>query len=297
MSWDVPDCPATSIGTFWQRFGAAILVSVIDGAVQAAAQSPRGESGAVIENPSASQDVLTEVLKNTINIPPTVVKKNGDRIQVLVARDLDFRTVYELRSRECRPLTPASPPALALDPARVAAAVVPSADVLELCINRPLEAYHRDTRRLASRDAAVGGLRLVPAARQAGRQLHPPAHRRAPRRCCPLRCRPASASRSSCRRPPPRDASRSQSAVRPARSGPSMISTARGIFRRTRRADHALDDTERELLRLLAGGRLRGLHAPGGEVPQEHPGVGPHGFRKDHLDQGADPGNSRRTSG
>jgi type IV secretion system protein VirB10 len=85
---------------FWQRFGAAILVSVIDGAVQAAAQSPRGESGAVIVNPSASQDVLTEILKNTISIPPTVVKKNGDRIQVLVARDLDFRPVYELRSRE-----------------------------------------------------------------------------------------------------------------------------------------------------------------------------------------------------
>jgi type IV secretion system protein VirB10 len=82
---------------FWQRFGAAMLVSVIDGAVQAAAQSSRG-GGAVVVNPSASQDVLTEILKNTINIPPTVVKRNGDRIQVLVARDLDFRSVYELRS-------------------------------------------------------------------------------------------------------------------------------------------------------------------------------------------------------
>jgi type IV secretion system protein VirB10 len=83
---------------FWQRFGAAMLVSVIDGAVQAAAESSRGGSGAVIVNPSGSQDVLTEILKNTINIPPTVLKRNGDRIQVLVARDLDFRSVYELRS-------------------------------------------------------------------------------------------------------------------------------------------------------------------------------------------------------
>jgi type IV secretion system protein VirB10 len=84
---------------FWERFGAAMLVSVIDGAIQAAVQSSRGSSGTVIVNPSATQDVMTEVLKGTINIPPTVVKHQGDRIQVLVARDLDFRSVYELKTR------------------------------------------------------------------------------------------------------------------------------------------------------------------------------------------------------
>lgn len=83
---------------FWQRFGAAMLVSIIDGAVQAAVQSAR-PGGAVVVGPSSSEGVLTEILKNTIAIAPTVTKKNGDRIQVLVARDLDFRTVYELRSR------------------------------------------------------------------------------------------------------------------------------------------------------------------------------------------------------
>jgi type IV secretion system protein VirB10 len=83
---------------FWERFGAAMLVSVIDGAIQAAVQSNRSNSGTVIVNPSATQDVMTEVLKGTINIPPTVVKHQGDRIQVLVARDLDFRSVYELKS-------------------------------------------------------------------------------------------------------------------------------------------------------------------------------------------------------
>ena len=83
---------------FWERFGAAMLVSVIDGAIQAGVQSSRNNSGTVIVNPSATQDVMTEVLKGTINIPPTVVKHQGDRIQVLVARDLDFRSVYELKS-------------------------------------------------------------------------------------------------------------------------------------------------------------------------------------------------------
>jgi type IV secretion system protein VirB10 len=83
---------------FWERFGAAMLVSILDGGIQAAVQSSRGNSGAVVVNPSGTQDVMTEVLKGTINIPPTVVKHQGDRIQVLVARDLDFRSVYELKS-------------------------------------------------------------------------------------------------------------------------------------------------------------------------------------------------------
>jgi type IV secretion system protein VirB10 len=81
---------------FWDRFGAAILVSVIDGGIQTAVQSQREDGGTVIVSPSASRDVMTEVLKSTMDIPPSVTKANGDRIQVLVARDLDFRSVYEL---------------------------------------------------------------------------------------------------------------------------------------------------------------------------------------------------------
>ncbi len=80
---------------FFERFGAAILISVIDGAVQSAAQSS-GDGNSVVYN-SSTTDVMTEVLKSTVNIRPTVTKRNGDRIQILVARDLDFRTVYELK--------------------------------------------------------------------------------------------------------------------------------------------------------------------------------------------------------
>jgi type IV secretion system protein VirB10 len=82
---------------FWDRFGAAILISVIDIALESSLRS--GSGGTVIYGPSPAVDIMTDVLKGTINIPPTVVKNQGDRIQVLVARDLDFRSVYELHTR------------------------------------------------------------------------------------------------------------------------------------------------------------------------------------------------------
>jgi type IV secretion system protein VirB10 len=90
---------------FWQRFGAAILISVIDGTMQAIAASQRnnggtnsGGGGAVVLSPPGSRDAITEVLRNTVAIPPTVIKNQGERIQILVARDVDFRPVYALRS-------------------------------------------------------------------------------------------------------------------------------------------------------------------------------------------------------
>jgi len=82
---------------FWQRFGAALLITSIDGAVQAAVQSERQGAGTVVYNSSGVENMATEALRSTVDIPPTLTKHNGDRIQVLVARDVDFSRVYELR--------------------------------------------------------------------------------------------------------------------------------------------------------------------------------------------------------
>jgi type IV secretion system protein VirB10 len=80
---------------FASRFGAAILISVIDGAIQAASRNTARDGGIVI-TPSGSRDVLTEVLRNTVRVPPTLRKNQGERIQALTARDVDFRAVYKL---------------------------------------------------------------------------------------------------------------------------------------------------------------------------------------------------------
>jgi type IV secretion system protein VirB10 len=87
---------------FWDRFGAAILLTVINGAVQGAVNS-QNSSGSVVLSPSTSTDVMAEVLRSTVSIPPTVTKAQGDRIQVFVARDVDFRSVYALTMANAQP--------------------------------------------------------------------------------------------------------------------------------------------------------------------------------------------------
>jgi type IV secretion system protein VirB10 len=91
--------PGTVDRHFAERFGAAILVSVINGAIQSAVNRSQQPGGTVILNPTGIGDVATEILRSTLSIPPTVRVPPGERIQVLVARDLDFRSVYALHVR------------------------------------------------------------------------------------------------------------------------------------------------------------------------------------------------------
>jgi type IV secretion system protein VirB10 len=88
---------------FWDRFGAAILISVINGVIQAGTNyaSGAGNSGGTTFNYNTQQptQIMTEVLKNTVNIPPTIRIPQGERVQILFARDVDFRSVYSLEDK------------------------------------------------------------------------------------------------------------------------------------------------------------------------------------------------------
>ena len=44
-----------------------------------------------------SKDMANIVLQNSIHIKPTLLKNQGEHINVFVARDLDFRSVYDLQ--------------------------------------------------------------------------------------------------------------------------------------------------------------------------------------------------------
>jgi type IV secretion system protein VirB10 len=88
---------------FWARFGGAIMLSVIGDAGQAlvnAAQSAGSGGNTTIglgNTQNTTNEMATEALRNSINIPPTLYKNQGDRVSIFVARDLDFSSVYGLR--------------------------------------------------------------------------------------------------------------------------------------------------------------------------------------------------------
>jgi type IV secretion system protein VirB10 len=91
---------------FFQRFGSAILLSVISDGLQTAsgvaqelANKSTGSGNSIVYSSSqnSGQTMATEALKDSINIPPTLYKNQGDRISIFVARDLSFESVYEIR--------------------------------------------------------------------------------------------------------------------------------------------------------------------------------------------------------
>jgi type IV secretion system protein VirB10 len=93
---------------FLQRFGGALMLTFVQGALQAgtavAGNSGGGSSGGgqaalgfVYAGQSNGQQVANTALQNTINIQPTLTKNQGDTVSLFVAHDLDFSGVYQLQ--------------------------------------------------------------------------------------------------------------------------------------------------------------------------------------------------------
>lgn len=90
--------PAQVDTHFWKRFGGAIMLSLIDDGlvIMGDRVSQSGNTVSYDNTSDAVQNMATEALKNTINIPPTGYVNQGELVNVMVARDVDFRSVYEL---------------------------------------------------------------------------------------------------------------------------------------------------------------------------------------------------------
>ncbi|MEG3166207.1 type IV secretion system protein VirB10 [Sphingomonas sp. PB2P19] len=89
---------------FWQRFGAALLFSVVDAAGQIGGQAASDAIGSngvtnITRTPSqASQTIVAD----SQQIRPVLRKNQGEDVSIFVAQDFDFSDVYNLRLRTGR---------------------------------------------------------------------------------------------------------------------------------------------------------------------------------------------------
>lgn len=86
---------------FWQRFGGALLISMISDVGDSLSNRQNSAGGSnnniTYENSSESaQEMATEALQNSINIPPTGTINQGTLINIMVARDVNFDKVYDV---------------------------------------------------------------------------------------------------------------------------------------------------------------------------------------------------------
>jgi type IV secretion system protein VirB10 len=89
-----------------ERIGAAMLLSLTQdalGYLTTRSDNNSGPSNApvIYENTQQrSQDMATRVLDSTIHIAPTLTQRQGAEFTIVVARDVDFSSVYTLQPQE-----------------------------------------------------------------------------------------------------------------------------------------------------------------------------------------------------
>jgi type IV secretion system protein VirB10 len=86
---------------WFERIGAAMLLSLIDDSVKLVIQNQANDTQAntvVLPSTTANTSKLAEkVLDSTINIPPLIYQNQGGIVGIYAARDVDFSSVYELK--------------------------------------------------------------------------------------------------------------------------------------------------------------------------------------------------------
>lgn len=104
---------------FWERFGGALMLTLVQGGLDAATIEAAGNGnnnstsnqaalGFVYAAQSNGQTIANTALQNTINIPPTLTKNQAETVALIVAHDLDFSDVYQLRVNGVGSATPVS---------------------------------------------------------------------------------------------------------------------------------------------------------------------------------------------
>lgn len=81
---------------FWSRFGLGLVISVLEDASNIAGRALAGNGSNTTQVPSTTGQT---VLQSTMQIKPILKKNQGDTAAIFVAKDFDFRSVYDVGLR------------------------------------------------------------------------------------------------------------------------------------------------------------------------------------------------------
>lgn len=88
---------------WWKRFGNALLFSLISDGFQYiinTANSNNNNGDVTYENTEDGMDeIIREAMRQSGDIPPTLIKNQGERVSIFVARDLSFENVYGIKAQ------------------------------------------------------------------------------------------------------------------------------------------------------------------------------------------------------
>jgi type IV secretion system protein VirB10 len=87
---------------FFERFSGALLLSIVNDAGQIAGARLSQANVQLNSIQNSGQGAASIATEQSINIPPTLHKNQGELVSIFVARDLDFSSVYRLRIIEGR---------------------------------------------------------------------------------------------------------------------------------------------------------------------------------------------------
>jgi type IV secretion system protein VirB10 len=85
----------------WARFGGAVMLSLVDNGFSVLTSAlSKGNGNTNLNFNSGSMSSLSQdVLRNTVDIPPTITKHQGEDVTIFIRYPIDFSDAYQLRNR------------------------------------------------------------------------------------------------------------------------------------------------------------------------------------------------------
>jgi type IV secretion system protein VirB10 len=83
---------------WFERFGSALLLSVVSDMAKIGTKAIQNSTGEQVSSGGSANQAAGIAVEQSINMPPTLHKHQGEQVNIFVARDLNFSDVYGLKT-------------------------------------------------------------------------------------------------------------------------------------------------------------------------------------------------------